>query len=162
MSFTQRPGSGCPRQTSHREDHHVVKKACVQTTVSLAAIQAQVAPSLVAPVSSRTTRRRLLAKGHLGLRRPLRVLRLTPIHSINASVWSGAMHEETGLQGNGTRSSLATNPVSISAVMPIMFVCGAPEVNASILPLLYSDHRSHSWCDGMGCHCLHYTVTPSI
>ncbi|GFT01797.1 hypothetical protein TNCV_4205961 [Trichonephila clavipes] len=28
--------------------------------------------------------------------------------SINASVWSGAAHKETGLQQNGTRSSLAT------------------------------------------------------
>ncbi|GFW22074.1 transposable element Tcb2 transposase [Trichonephila clavipes] len=56
MSFTRRPGSGCPQQTS------------------LAAIQAQVAPSLGAPVSSRTIRRRL-AEGHLG---PLRVLPLTP------------------------------------------------------------------------------------
>ncbi|GFV57742.1 hypothetical protein TNCV_4463401 [Trichonephila clavipes] len=35
---------------------------------------------------------------------------------------SGAAHEETGLQWNGTRSSLATNPDSISAVMTIVFV----------------------------------------
>ncbi|GFX62065.1 uncharacterized protein TNCV_2227911 [Trichonephila clavipes] len=25
MSFTRRPGSGCPRQTSRREDHHIVR-----------------------------------------------------------------------------------------------------------------------------------------
>ncbi|GFU86393.1 uncharacterized protein TNCV_1417451 [Trichonephila clavipes] len=35
---------------------------------------------------------------------------------------------------------------------------GDPVVNASIL----LTHRSHSWCDGMECHCLQYTVTSSI
>ncbi|PRD31719.1 UNVERIFIED_CONTAM: hypothetical protein NCL1_22757 [Trichonephila clavipes] len=49
--------------------------------------------------------RRRLAEGHLGSQHPLRVLPLTP--PINASVWSGAMHEETRLQRNETRSSLA-------------------------------------------------------
>ncbi|GFS81253.1 transposable element Tcb2 transposase [Trichonephila clavipes] len=65
MSFTRRSGSGRPRQTSRREDHHIVRNARVQPSASSAAIQAQVAPSLGAPVSSQTIRRRL-AKGHLG------------------------------------------------------------------------------------------------
>ncbi|GFX81419.1 uncharacterized protein TNCV_142691 [Trichonephila clavipes] len=47
--------------------------------------------------------------------------------------------KETGLQWNGTGSSLATNPESISALMTIEFVCGDPVVNASTLPLLYSE-----------------------
>ncbi|PRD22255.1 UNVERIFIED_CONTAM: hypothetical protein NCL1_49561 [Trichonephila clavipes] len=46
MSFTHRPHSGRPRQTSCREDHHIVRNARVQPPVSLAAIQTQVAPSL--------------------------------------------------------------------------------------------------------------------
>ncbi|GFS98948.1 uncharacterized protein TNCV_3896381 [Trichonephila clavipes] len=46
MSFTRRPGSGCPRQTSRREDHHIVRNAHLQSTASSAAIQAQVAPGL--------------------------------------------------------------------------------------------------------------------
>ncbi|GFT19788.1 uncharacterized protein TNCV_4992521 [Trichonephila clavipes] len=54
MSFTQRTGLGRPRQTSRREDRHIVRYAHVQLTDSSAAIQAQVAPSLGAPVSSRT------------------------------------------------------------------------------------------------------------
>ncbi|GFT06485.1 HTH_Tnp_Tc3_2 domain-containing protein [Trichonephila clavipes] len=137
MSFTRRPrGSGRPRQTSRREDRHKERNARVQPNASSPAIQAQVAPSIETPVSSRTIRRRL-AEGHLGSRCPLRVLPLTP--TIDASVWSGAAHEETGLQRNGTRWSLATNPDSISAVMTIVFVCGDPVVNASILSLLYSD-----------------------
>ncbi|GFV95629.1 HTH_Tnp_Tc3_2 domain-containing protein [Trichonephila clavipes] len=133
MSFTRRPGSGHPRQTSCREDCHIVKNARVQPTASSAAIQAQVVPSLGPPVSSRTIRRRLV-EGHLGLRGPLRVLL-----PIDASVWSGAAHEETGLQRNGSRSSLVANSDSISVVMTIVFVCGDPVVDASILPLLYSD-----------------------
>ncbi|GFV47311.1 HTH_Tnp_Tc3_2 domain-containing protein [Trichonephila clavipes] len=38
MSFTQGPGSGCPRQTSHREDRHIVRNARVQPTASSAVI----------------------------------------------------------------------------------------------------------------------------
>ncbi|GFW09570.1 transposable element Tcb2 transposase [Trichonephila clavipes] len=41
ISFIRRPGSGRPRQTSHREDHHIVRNARVQSTASSAAIQAQ-------------------------------------------------------------------------------------------------------------------------
>ncbi|PRD31941.1 UNVERIFIED_CONTAM: hypothetical protein NCL1_21973 [Trichonephila clavipes] len=63
-SFTRRPGSGCSRQTSRQEDRHVIRNARVQPTASSAAIQAQVAPSLGAPVYSRTIRKRL-AEGHL-------------------------------------------------------------------------------------------------
>ncbi|GFV11361.1 transposable element Tcb2 transposase [Trichonephila clavipes] len=79
MSFTRRPGSERPRQTSRREDHHIVKNAHVQSTVSSATIQAQVAPSLEVPVSSRAIRR-CPAEEHLGSRRPLRVLPLTPTY----------------------------------------------------------------------------------
>ncbi|GFU96627.1 transposable element Tcb2 transposase [Trichonephila clavipes] len=55
----------------------VVRNARVNPTTSSSAIQAHVAPSLGAPVSSRTIRR-CLAEGHLGSRSPLRVLPLTP------------------------------------------------------------------------------------
>ncbi|GFX58948.1 transposable element Tcb2 transposase [Trichonephila clavipes] len=78
MSFTRKPGSGRTRQIS-REDRYIVRNAHEQPTASSAAIQAQVAPLLGAPVSSRTIRRHL-SEGHLGSRRPLRVLPLTPTH----------------------------------------------------------------------------------
>ncbi|GFV38408.1 transposable element Tcb2 transposase [Trichonephila clavipes] len=52
-SFTRRPGSGYPRQTSRREvSVDIVRNARLQPTASSAAIQAHVAPSLGAPVSS--------------------------------------------------------------------------------------------------------------
>ncbi|GFY14797.1 transposable element Tcb1 transposase [Trichonephila clavipes] len=41
MSFTRRPGSGRPRQTSRREDSHIVRNARIQPIASPAAIQAQ-------------------------------------------------------------------------------------------------------------------------
>ncbi|GFU61669.1 hypothetical protein TNCV_4522081 [Trichonephila clavipes] len=34
MSFIRRPGSGLPRQTSRREDHHTIRNARVQPIVS--------------------------------------------------------------------------------------------------------------------------------
>ncbi|GFX81483.1 uncharacterized protein TNCV_143331 [Trichonephila clavipes] len=46
MSYTQRSGSGRPRQTSRREDHHIIRNALVQPIVSSTAIQAQLEPSL--------------------------------------------------------------------------------------------------------------------
>ncbi|GFT18949.1 transposable element Tcb2 transposase [Trichonephila clavipes] len=64
MTFKRRSGSGRPRQTSGQEDHLIVRNAHVPPTVSSAAIQAQAAPSLGAPVSSRTIRRSQ-AEGHL-------------------------------------------------------------------------------------------------
>ncbi|GFU47774.1 transposable element Tcb2 transposase [Trichonephila clavipes] len=81
MSFTRRPGSGRSRQTSRIEDRRIVRNARVQATASSAAIQAQVAPSLGAPVSSRTIQRHL-AEGNLGSWCLLRVLPLTPTHRL--------------------------------------------------------------------------------
>ncbi|GFX26889.1 transposable element Tcb2 transposase [Trichonephila clavipes] len=71
--------AGRPRQISRREVRHIVRNARAQPTASSAAIQVHVAPSLVAPVSSRTIRRRL-AEGHWESRCPLRVLTLMPTH----------------------------------------------------------------------------------
>ncbi|GFV40635.1 uncharacterized protein TNCV_2117111 [Trichonephila clavipes] len=46
MLFTRRPGSGSPRQTSRREDHHITRSSRVHPTALSAANQTQVAPSL--------------------------------------------------------------------------------------------------------------------
>ncbi|GFV50183.1 transposable element Tcb2 transposase [Trichonephila clavipes] len=40
-SFTRRPGSGRPRQTSSREYRHIIRHACVEPTASLAAVETQ-------------------------------------------------------------------------------------------------------------------------
>ncbi|GFU05064.1 transposable element Tcb2 transposase [Trichonephila clavipes] len=98
MSFKRRLGSGCPRQTSRREDHHILRSARVHPTASLATIQAQVAPSLGVPVSSRIIRR-CLADGHLESRRPLHVLPLMPTHRRLHLVWCRA-------RGNWTTAEL--------------------------------------------------------
>ncbi|GFX42299.1 transposable element Tcb2 transposase [Trichonephila clavipes] len=89
MSFTRRQGPGRPRQTSRREGHRIVRNPSIQSTASSAAIQAHVAPSLGAPVSSRTIRRRL-AEGHLGSRRPLRVPPLMHTHRCLRLQWCHA------------------------------------------------------------------------
>ncbi|GFS62880.1 transposable element Tcb2 transposase [Trichonephila clavipes] len=64
MSLTRRPSSRRPRETSHREYSHIIRNARLQATDSATAIQAQIAPSIRAPVFSVTIRRRL-AEGHL-------------------------------------------------------------------------------------------------
>ncbi|GFV51990.1 transposable element Tcb2 transposase [Trichonephila clavipes] len=78
-----------PRQTSHREDRHILRNAHVQLTASSEAIQSQVAPSIRAPVASRTIRRRLFEE-HMGSRRPLRVLPLMPIYGCLRLEWCRA------------------------------------------------------------------------
>ncbi|GFX58184.1 hypothetical protein TNCV_4049421 [Trichonephila clavipes] len=57
MSFTRRSGPGSARKASRLEDHHIVRNARIQSAASSAATQAQGAPSLGTPVSSRTIRR---------------------------------------------------------------------------------------------------------
>ncbi|GFU57009.1 HTH_Tnp_Tc3_2 domain-containing protein [Trichonephila clavipes] len=136
MSFTRRPGSGRPRQTSRREDRHIVKNARVQPTASSATIQAQVAPSLGEPVSSRTIRKHL-AEGHLALWCPLQVLSLTAIHRRLLLEWRHA-------RGNWTAAELnqvifSDKPDSISRVMTFVFVCGDPVMKPQSCLLLYSD-----------------------
>ncbi|GFV78866.1 transposable element Tcb2 transposase [Trichonephila clavipes] len=103
MSFTQ-PASWRPRQTSRREDRHIVRNARVQSTASSAAIQAQVAPSLGTPASSRTIRRRL-ADGYLGSRCPLRVLLLTLIHRRLRLEWCRPRGKRTAAEWNHSVSS---------------------------------------------------------
>ncbi|GFS65270.1 HTH_Tnp_Tc3_2 domain-containing protein [Trichonephila clavipes] len=108
---------------------------CVPTASSIA-IQAQIAPSLGAlcllEVYASAWLKDIWDRGAHYVCCPSRP-------PIDASVWSGATHEETGLQWNETRSSLEPNPDSISLVKTIVFVCGDLQLNASILPLLYSD-----------------------
>ncbi|GFX58410.1 transposable element Tcb2 transposase [Trichonephila clavipes] len=58
---------------------YVARREEDEPTASSAAIQAQVASSIGASVSSRTIRKRL-AEALLGSQRPLRVLPLTPTH----------------------------------------------------------------------------------
>ncbi|GFV50640.1 transposable element Tcb2 transposase [Trichonephila clavipes] len=99
MLFTRRSGSGHPRQTSRLKDRHIIKNARVQPTASSTAIQIQVAPSLGAPVSSRTIRR-CLAEGHLGSRCPLRVLNLMPNHRRLRLEWCRAQGNWTAAEWN--------------------------------------------------------------
>ncbi|GFV43112.1 transposable element Tcb1 transposase [Trichonephila clavipes] len=58
-----------------------------------------ISPSLGAPVSSPTIRRRL-AEGHLGSRRPLRVLPLTPTHQRLQLEWCHARGNWTAAEWN--------------------------------------------------------------
>ncbi|GFV28570.1 transposable element Tcb2 transposase [Trichonephila clavipes] len=72
------------------------RKKC---TRSSAAIQAQVAPSVEAPVSSRSIRRRL-AEGHLRSWLSLRVLPLTPTHQRLRLEWYHARGNWTAAEWN--------------------------------------------------------------
>ncbi|GFU84250.1 transposable element Tcb2 transposase [Trichonephila clavipes] len=74
---------------SRQEDHHIVRNARTQPTALSTAIQIQVAPSIGAPVSSQTIRRRMV-KGHFVSQRPLRVMPLTPPHQRLRLEWCHA------------------------------------------------------------------------
>ncbi|GFX85244.1 hypothetical protein TNCV_4849261 [Trichonephila clavipes] len=75
---------------------------CIEPTTSLAVVQIQAIPSMRASVSYRTITEHLV-EGHLELRRPLRVLPMTPIQR---HLWSGVVHNGIGLQWNCTRTNL--------------------------------------------------------
>ncbi|GFT32840.1 HTH_Tnp_Tc3_2 domain-containing protein [Trichonephila clavipes] len=137
MSFTQRPGSESPRQYSRREDRHIVRKACVQPTASSGCLPGIVSTFTRVLVSHRNIRR-CLAAGHLGSRCPLRVLPLTPTSRRLRFEWCRTRGNWTIAEWNQVIFS-DENSDSISAVMTIVFMCGYPMFNASILPLLYND-----------------------
>ncbi|GFU05557.1 transposable element Tcb2 transposase [Trichonephila clavipes] len=99
MLFTRRQGPGDPRQTNRREDRHILRNTSVQPTASSAAIKAQIAPSLGAPVSSRTIRRHLV-EGNLGSRRLLRELPLTPTHRRLRLEWCRSQRNWSALGWN--------------------------------------------------------------
>ncbi|GFW43903.1 transposable element Tcb2 transposase [Trichonephila clavipes] len=136
MSFTPRSDSGRPRQTSCQQDRPNVINARTQPTASSFSIQAQVAHSLGAPVCSRNIRRRL-AEGHLGSRRPLRVLPLTLTLRRLRLEWCCAPGNWTALEwnqvvfSNESRFNLSSDDNRVRVWRPV--------VNASILPFLYSD-----------------------
>ncbi|GFW91579.1 transposable element Tcb1 transposase [Trichonephila clavipes] len=78
-----------------------------------------VAPSLGVIVSSRRIRR-CLAEGHLGLRRPLCVLPLTPPHQRLRLEWCHARKNWTAAEWSQVVFS-EDNPDSISAMMTIVW-----------------------------------------
>ncbi|GFX48079.1 HTH_Tnp_Tc3_2 domain-containing protein [Trichonephila clavipes] len=125
MSYTRRPGSGRARQNTidRRLPHH---KKCTANCF-IRGHPAQVAPSLGAPVSSRNIKRRP----------PLRLLPSTSTNRRLRLEWCHARGNWTAVEWNPVVFS--DDPDSISSVITIMFVCGDPVVNISILPLLYSD-----------------------
>ncbi|GFV13608.1 transposable element Tcb2 transposase [Trichonephila clavipes] len=160
MSFTRRPGSGRPRQTSCRKDRHIVRNVRVQPTASSTAIQAQIAPSLGVSVSSRTIRRRL-AEGHLGSRRPLRELPLTPTYRRlrlercrARGNWTAAEWKQV-VFSDECRFNLSSDDNHVRVLRP-----RGERLNP---PFALQRHTAFTvavivW----GCHCLQYMVTPSI
>ncbi|GFV56024.1 transposable element Tcb2 transposase [Trichonephila clavipes] len=103
------------------------------------------------PVSSRTIRRHL-AEGHLGSRRPLRVLPLTPTDRRLRLEWCRARGNWTAAEWNQvvfsdeSRFNLSSDDNRVSVWRP-----HGERLNPAFA---LQRHRSHSWCDGMGCHCL--------
>ncbi|GFW13473.1 transposable element Tcb2 transposase [Trichonephila clavipes] len=84
--------------SARRVTRQLGRSDCVPTASS-AAIQAQEVPLRGASVSSRTIRRHL-AEGHLGSRRPLCVLPLTPTHRRLHLKWCHARGNWTAVEWN--------------------------------------------------------------
>ncbi|GFV41273.1 transposable element Tcb2 transposase [Trichonephila clavipes] len=100
-----------PSKDQSSKDRHIVTNAPVRPTASSTIIQAKIAPSLGAPVSSRTIQRRL-AEGHLGSRRPL-------------SEWNQVVFRDE------SRFNLSSDGNRVRV--------WRPHGESSILPLLYND-----------------------
>ncbi|GFX86264.1 transposable element Tcb2 transposase [Trichonephila clavipes] len=114
MPFTRRLGSGRHRQTSHREDPHIVRNARVQPTASIGT-----------PVFSRTLRRRL-AEGLLGSRHPLRVLSLMLTHRRFCLKWCHARGNWTATEWNQvvfsdeSKFNLSSDDNRVRALKPLV------------------------------------------
>ncbi|GFT93918.1 transposable element Tcb2 transposase [Trichonephila clavipes] len=71
---------------------------------------------------------------------------------IDASIWTGATHEESGEQfmlSDDSRFNFNSNNNRVRGWRP-------RGEHALILLLFTTTYRTYSWCDGMGCHRLQY------
>ncbi|GFU99012.1 transposable element Tcb2 transposase [Trichonephila clavipes] len=124
------------RENRRSQSLEVLVEDIIYPNASSAALQAQVAPSLGAHVSSRTIRSHL-AEGHLGSRYPLRVLPLTPTHQRVRLKWCHARGNWTAAEWNKvmfsdeSRFNLRSDDNRARV--------WRPRGNASIMPLLYCD-----------------------
>ncbi|GFS62151.1 uncharacterized protein TNCV_476991 [Trichonephila clavipes] len=111
------------------------------------------------PVSSRTIQ--CLAEGHLGSRRPLRVLPLTPTHRRLHLEWCHTRGNWTAVEWNQvvfsdeSRFNISSDDNRVRVWRP-----RGERRNPAFC--FTASHHSHSWCDDMGCHSLQYTIAPSI
>ncbi|GFW83637.1 uncharacterized protein TNCV_2204861 [Trichonephila clavipes] len=80
----------------------------------------------------------------------------------STSPFGGAAHEETGLQWKGTNVFNDESKFNFSSDDNRVRVWKAHGERLNPAFALQQHTHSHSWCDGMGCKCLQYTVTPSI
>ncbi|GFY09637.1 transposable element Tcb2 transposase [Trichonephila clavipes] len=119
-------------QSSRRPQH---RKKCSRTANCFIGRHAQVASSLRALVSSRTIRRRL------GSQWPLRVLTLTSTHRDLRLEWCRSRGNWTAAEWNQVvfRNESRFNHSSDDNRVRVWKRGGTFVVNASILPLLYSD-----------------------
>ncbi|GFT25193.1 transposable element Tcb2 transposase [Trichonephila clavipes] len=147
--YTATSFSGRPRQTSCREDRHIIRHARVEPTASFT----QAAPSIRAPVSSRTIAM-CLTDGHLISRRPSRGLPMTPTHQYLRLEWCRTRWDWTATEwsqvvfNDESRFNLSSDYNRVRVWRP----CGEHLNPAFAL-------QRHSWYEGMGCYCLQYTVT---
>ncbi|GFW63548.1 transposable element Tcb2 transposase [Trichonephila clavipes] len=97
ISFTRRPGSECPGQTSRREDRHIVRNT--RSNCSIGRLPGTGSTFTRAPVSSRTIRRHL-AEGNFRSWCPFRLLPLTPTHQRLRLKWFHVRLSWTAAEGN--------------------------------------------------------------
>ncbi|GFT83409.1 transposable element Tcb2 transposase [Trichonephila clavipes] len=142
---------------SRRKEHHTVRNACIRHTVSFAAIQALVAQSLGGPVSSPTIQRCLALRS----RHPLHELPLTPTLQLLRLEWCHVQGNWTAAEwdqvvfSDESRFNLSSDDNRV----PVLRFHGE---RLNPVYALQPHTTSHSWCNGMRCHCQQYTVTPSI
>ncbi|GFV60001.1 transposable element Tcb2 transposase [Trichonephila clavipes] len=111
------------------------------------------APSLGAPVSSRTIRSRL-AEGHFGIAVPITCVALDAHHRRLCLEWCHTRGNWTAAEWNSvvfsdeSRFNFSSDDNHVRVWRP----------RGERLNLAFSlqRHHSHSWCDGLRCHCLQY------
>ncbi|GFW99136.1 transposable element Tcb2 transposase [Trichonephila clavipes] len=147
------------RQISLREYRHFIRDARVEPTASFAVVQTHAAPSLRAPLSSRTTSR-CLAEGYLVSRHPLRVLPMAPSHQNLLLEWCRTRRDWSATEWNQvvfsdeSRFKLHSNDNRVRLRRP-----RDERLNPAFA---LQRHTTHSRCDGMGYHCLRYMVAANI
>ncbi|GFV54316.1 HTH_Tnp_Tc3_2 domain-containing protein [Trichonephila clavipes] len=146
-THARKTGSGATRKTTRREDRRIVRQALVEPTVTRSTIRADVDVAIVPQTISR-----YLAEANLKYKRTFRALPLTPEHRQLRLQWCQArpMWNVTDWQ----KVEFSMNPGLFWGQMITVYGCGGSLVSGTIPPHCSTSHCPHSWCNGLGGHCL--------
>ncbi|GFV58467.1 HTH_Tnp_Tc3_2 domain-containing protein [Trichonephila clavipes] len=132
------------RKITRREGRMIMRQALEDPTLTRSTIRADVGIAIVPQTISRH-----LAEANLKSKRPVCALPLTQKHQ-----QLRLQSDQCGMSQIGKSLCLVMNSGLFWGQIIIMYGCGGAMVSGTTPPHCYTSHCPHSWCNGLGGHCL--------